>query len=156
MGQDLATDAQVLRSKTPNSGTADRALVEGALGGLLYGVGAHTGLLGAAGPYAAAAGPGILATGALYGVRPITKYAVGGFPGQEPATVCQLHPASLHDRCAEPGHTAAAQPEATPVIIASDAEIQVSGEGIQSRGARVRMAPGLAVSHRSRSPEKRS
>lgn len=75
--QDLAEAGMSLQSKTPDSGTASRLMMNA----LMYGgatAGAGSVLPGAVIPMGAAAA----GTAAIYGPRAVTKYAVGGYPAQ--------------------------------------------------------------------------
>lgn len=78
--QDLATAGMILRNTRPESGTTERAITAGLLGGGLLG----TGYAGQEGyDWRIPATIGILSAG-MYGARPATQYLSGGYGWQEP------------------------------------------------------------------------
>jgi hypothetical protein len=75
LDQDLATAGMALRNTRPDSGTTERMLTAALLGG---GLGA-AGVVNPVATAAAAAG-----TWGAYGLRPVTRYMVGGYGFQGP------------------------------------------------------------------------
>ena len=73
--KDLSNAMVSLDTKLPNSGSVDRFLGAGALAGL-----AGANYTGMVDPVGSSLGLGGVA--AAYGIKPVTKYLVGGYPGQ--------------------------------------------------------------------------
>ena len=83
--QDLATAGTILKSTRPESGTTERLITAGLLGGGILGSG-YAGKLGGEEKSYDWRIPAALAllSGGMYGARPMTKYMVGGYGLQDP------------------------------------------------------------------------